>query len=140
MTAKKKEIEENKALEVTSIEKLKEMTGVVDVEIPPFVIGQTVVFKMKRPSLLSMASSGKIPNALLGEANKLFFSGETEETMDKNTLKNMHGMLTLMAREALVSPTYEELEENGIELTDEQLMFIYNFSQRGIVQLFPFRP
>lgn len=137
MAVKKKE---EQKLEVTSIEALKEMAGAKDIEVPSFVKGETVVFRMKRPSLMSMAAKGKIPNALLSEANKLFVSGETTETMDKDTLKEMHGVFVLMAKEALVSPSYEELEENGIELTDEQLMFIYNFSQRGITQLFPFRP
>lgn len=130
---------EEKVLKVTDFEKLKTMAGVREVEMPGFVAEETVVFRMKRPSLLSLASSGKVPNALMGEVNKLFTEGISEETMDKNTMKELHEILELMANEALVEPTYQELKDNGIELTDEQLMFIYNFSQRGLTALFPFR-
>ncbi len=127
------------SLKVTSLEDLKKMAGVKELIVPPFAEGQLVVFKLKRPSLLSMASSGKIPNALLGEANKLFMTGVTDEDMDEDMLKNMHDLFVLMAKESMAEPTYEELKMAGIELTDEQLLFVYNFSQHGITSLFPFR-
>ena len=135
----RKNEKEEKVLKVTDFEKLKTMAGVREVEMPGFVAGETVVFRMKRPSLLSLASSGKIPNVLMGEVNKLFTEGISEETMDKDSMKELHEILELMANEALEEPTYQELKDNGIELTDEQLMFIYNFSQRGLTALFPFR-
>lgn len=132
-------MEEVKQINVTSVEDLKKMAGVRSVLMPPFYVGEDVIFKLKRPSLLSMASKGRIPNALLAEANKLFMTGISDEDMDKNMLKNMHDLFELMAVESMVEPTYEELKESGIELTDAQLLFIYNYSQHGITSLSPFR-
>ena len=132
-------MEEVKQINVTSVEDLKKMSGARSVLMPPFYVGEDVIFKLKRPSLLSMASKGRIPNALLGEANELFMIGISDEDMDKNTLKNMHDLFELMALESMVEPTYEELKEAGIELTDAQLLFIYNYSQHGITSLSPFR-
>lgn len=132
-------MEEVKQINATSVEDLKKMSDVRSVLMPPFYVGEDVIFKLKRPSLLSMASKGRIPNALLGEANELFMTGISDEDMDENTLKNMHDLFELMAFESMVEPTYEELKEAGIELTDAQLLFIYNYSQHGITSLFPFR-
>lgn len=132
-------MEEVKQVNATSVEDLKKMSGVRSVLMPPFYVGEDVVFKLKRPSLLSMASKGRIPNALLAEANELFMVGISDEDMDENTLKNMHDLFELMAVESMVEPTYEELKEAGIELTDTQLLFIYNYSQHGITSLSPFR-
>ena len=40
---------------------------------------------------------------------------------------------------SLVSPTWEELQSAGLNLTDLQLLYIYNFSQTGVDALRRFR-
>lgn len=39
----------------------------------------------------------------------------------------------------MVEPTFEELQEIGLELTDLQLMQIFNFTQVGLNGLISFR-
>ena len=39
----------------------------------------------------------------------------------------------------MVEPTYDELKEIGLELTDLQLVEIFNFTQNGIKSLISFR-
>ena len=48
-------------------------------------------------------------------------------------------MLLEIARAALVKPSFDELEEAGIELTDEQLVAIFQFTQLGVKALDRFR-
>ena len=38
-----------------------------------------------------------------------------------------------------VEPSWSELKNAGIELTDEQYMFIFNYTQEGVKALEPFR-
>ena len=48
-------------------------------------------------------------------------------------------MLLTIAKASMVAPTYEELEAHGVELTDEQLVAIFRFSQLGVKSLERFR-
>ena len=57
---------------VTSIEELKKVAFGEVVELPSFVQGVPFYARLKRPSMLAMTKSGRIPNELLVEANKLF--------------------------------------------------------------------
>lgn len=51
----------------------------------------------------------------------------------------MGEIFRVIARAALVSPSYDELEEAGLTLTDSQLLYIYNYSQTGVDALRRFR-
>lgn len=90
---------------------------------------------LRRPSLLTMAAEGSIPNELIGAAQKLFCEGY-DETLP---LDRLGRLLYRIASEALVEPTLERLESEGCRLTDIQLAAIYNFSQAGVRALEPFR-
>ena len=48
-------------------------------------------------------------------------------------------VLLEIARAALVNPSFEELEAAGIQLTDEQLVAIFQFTQLGANALDRFR-
>jgi len=90
---------------------------------------------LRRPSLLTMAAEGSIPNELLGAAQKLFCEGyDTAMPLDR-----LGRLLRCIAAEALAEPTLEQLEAEGCRLTDLQLAAIYNFSQAGVRALEPFR-
>lgn len=109
--------------------------AVQQVELPGWAEGVPFKAELRRPSLLSMAAQGVIPNELLSAAQKLFGEGFDA----KMPLDELGRLLRSVAKEALVSPTLEELEEQGCFLTDVQLAAIYSFAQAGVRALEPFR-
>lgn len=127
-------------LVITPISKLKEYSSGTIVELPPFAEGQRFVARLKRPSLLGMVKKDMIPNALLVRANELFVqNGAGFDPDEKNLMSQMFDVLDLIADETFVEPKYSDLKEAGVELTDEQLMFVFNYSQQGVRALESFR-
>ena len=130
-------------LVVTNIEELKKQMQGELVELPGFAEGCKFVARLKRPSMLSMVKRGKIPNELLVEANKLFSNGPSKTAalnqLDSKMMNNMFDIIELICKESFVEPKYETLKENGIELTDEQQLAIFSYTQRGIESLKSFR-
>lgn len=90
---------------------------------------------LRRPSLLAMAAAGNIPNELMTAAQQLFCEGYGENL----PLDQLGRLLLAVAKEALVKPTFEELDRDGCRLTDVQLAAIYSFAQAGVRALLPFR-
>ena len=134
-----KKKEEQKVV-VTSLEQLKEYSKGSIVEFPPFAEGQEFYARVKRPSLLSMVKQGKIPNELLVRANELFVQdGAGFDSEEKNLMEQMYDIMELMAEETFVEPTYSEMKKIGIQLTDEQMMFVFNYAQQGVRALESFR-
>ena len=127
-------------LAITSIEQLKQYAQGEIVELPPFSPAQPFVARLKRPSLLSMAKNGKIPNELLVKTNELFMNdGTAVNASDDNMLKEIFSVIDVIAGEVFVQPTYKEIKEAGIQLTDEQMLFIFNYTQTGVKNLENFR-
>ena len=125
---------------VTSIDTLKKYSNGTIVELPPFAEGQQFFAKLKRPSLLGMVKQGKIPNTLLVRANELFVqTGAGFDPDEKDMMSQMFDVLELIAEETFVEPRYEDIQREGIELTDEQMMFIFNYAQQGVRALESFR-
>jgi hypothetical protein len=127
-------------LAITSIEELKQYAQGEVVVLPPFAPTQPFVARLKRPSLLAMAKNGKIPNELLVKTNELFINdGTAANASDDNMLKEIFSVIDTIAGEVFVQPTYEEIKEAGIQLTDEQMLFIFNYTQTGVKNLENFR-
>lgn len=128
-----------KTEQVTSLEQLKQYANGNIVRLPDFADGQPFVAKLKRPSILGMAKQGKIPNSLLVKTNELFLQSGSLDTEENSMMQEIYDVIDLIASETFVEPTYEEIKSTGIELTDEQMMFIFNYSQQGIKALESFR-
>lgn len=128
-----------KTEQVTSLEQLKQYANGNIVRLPDFAEGQPFVAKLKRPSILGMAKQGKIPNSLLVKTNELFLQSGSLDTEENSMMQEIYDVIDLIARETFVEPTYEEIKSTGIELTDEQMMFIFNYSQQGVKALESFR-
>lgn len=88
---------------------------------------------LKRPSILSLAMSGKIPNPLLGAATRLFEFAPKDETV---SIKEIGQVLHIIAEASLINPSYSEIKD---QLTDEQLMEIYHYAKEGADGLEYFR-
>lgn len=125
-------------MQPTSLEDLVKASQGVIIELPPFAEGQPFVAKLRRPSMLALIKSGKIPNSLLATANKLFADGTVDED-DPNALSSLFSVLDALCEACFVEPSYNEMKAAGVELTDDQLMFIFNYTQRGVAALDSFR-
>ena len=121
---------------VTSLENLKKLSEGQEVELPGWD-EEPFICKLKRPSLLGLVEGGQIPNPLLNAAYILFNGAKTQK--DVLNLKDQKEILDIVARAAMVEPTYQQLKDIGLELTDLQLLDIYNFTQLGVRSLISFR-
>lgn len=130
-------------LKITSFDELVAVSKGEVVELPPFSKNQPFVARLKRPSILEMVKSGKIPNELLVEANNLFAKGPgvvaAEKATDPNMMSDMVAILEKLCEASFVEPTYKQIKEAGVSLTDDQMMFIFSYSQSGVKALKSFR-
>lgn len=123
---------------VTSFADLQRYARGTVVQLPDFAEGQPFIARMRRPSMLSLVKIGKIPNKLLVTANELF-NGKQADTDDENVLGNMFDVMEVICEVALIEPTYEEIKKAGLELSDNQIMAIFNYTQVGVDALENFR-
>lgn len=130
---------EQKDLKVTSIVTLKAYTEGQVIELPPFGEDLPFVAKLRRPSMLALARQGKIPNDLLNTATELFEGKSRENKVDTDLLRQLYDVIDILCEAAFVEPTYAEIKESGISLTDEQMIAVFNYTQSGVRALKPFR-
>ena len=126
---------------ITSLETLRLYAQGDIIELPAFSEGQPFVARLRRPSLMALVKSGKIPNSLLRKANELFSSGIGGAFDEENqeVLSEMFDILDIICEASFMEPTYAEIKAVGLTLTDEQKMFVYNYSQAGVKALESFR-
>lgn len=125
---------------ITKIEALKEYSKGDIVELPSFSPDKPFVARLKRPSLLAMAKEGAIPNSLLGQANAMFFGNTLKNGRpDNDTLQKLFDVIEIMCESAFIEPTYNEIKQAGIQMTDQQYLAVYNYTQEGVQALSSFR-
>lgn len=126
--------------QVTSIADLKSYAQGQIVELPPFAEGMPFVARLRRPSMLFLAKTGQIPNTLLAKAGQLFNGGGASlDSDDTDMLSNVYDIAMVVIKASLVSPTIDEIHDAGLELSDDQIMAIFNYTQGGIKALEQFR-
>lgn len=124
---------------VTTVSALQDYAKGQLVELPPFGEGQKFFARIRRPSMLALAKSNRIPNSLLNVATSLFNNDLKTEEMSDTFLKDMYEVINVLCEASFVDPTYKEIVDSGIELTDDQLIFVFNYTQRGVQALHSFR-
>ena len=133
-------MEEKKELKVTPLSELMSYKNGQVVELPPFAEGQPFVARLRRPSLMGLVKSGRIPNSLMKQATTLFAKGnQSLSGMNANTLTDMLDIIDIIIDEAMIEPNYSELKNNGITLSDDQMMAIFSYTQQGVDYLKQFR-
>ena len=131
---------ENKQLTVTSLDELREYAKGTIIKLPDFASGQPFVARLKRPSMLALVKEGKIPNELLTSANEIFKNGTGKfDVQDKDSMKQMFDILEKICEASLIEPTYQQIKDAGITLSDDQLMAIFAYTQQGVKALKSFR-
>lgn len=127
-------------MNVTSIAELAKYREGELVELPPFGENQPFYARLRRPSMLVLAKSGKIPNELLVSANSLFEKGSGSfDSLDEQMLTKMFDVMEVICEASFVEPTYHDIKSADIDLTDDQYLFVFGYSQNGIRQLDSFR-
>lgn len=130
----------DQAMHITTISDLHSYAQGTVVRFPDFGDGQPFVARVRRPSMLVLAKMGKIPNSLLTTAGELFSKGGGAIDADnENMLGNMYNIMDIIASAALIQPSMEEIKSVGLELSDDQMMAIFNYTQAGVKALEPFR-
>ena len=124
----------------TSIADLTKYTSGTVVELPEFGPGQPFYARLRRPSMLALVRSGKIPNSLLNAANEMFQNGMSGfDADDNNAMNDLFSVLDVICEASFVEPSYQQLKEANVTLTDEQYMFVFAYSQQGVKALESFR-
>lgn len=136
---RKKETTEEFALKVSTLAELQQESKGKVIEIAGFDGITPIKVKVKPVSLMAAIAGDSIPNELLSKAVEVFEGQPKKEPYTRDKIIEMYDMLIWYARTCLVEPTYQELEEAGIELTDFQLMDIYHFAREGQAALSTFR-
>lgn len=128
-------------LKITTPDELRTFAEGEVVELPAFVEGQRLVVRMRRPSMMVLMKSGKIPNTLLSTANSIFANSATKQDILENHefFKEMLEIMDIIAEASLLEPTLKDFKDAGLEFTDEQYMAIFNYTQKGIQALESFR-
>lgn len=125
-------------LKVTSIEELIQASRGEIVELPSFREGAPFIARLKRPSMMAMVKSGRIPNSLVKSASKLF-NGKGVDDNNDQAMSQAFDVFDALCEAAFVEPTWAQLREAGIELTDQQYMAVFAYTQKGVDALATFR-
>lgn len=128
-------------MEITSFENLKEYAKGAVIELPAFAPDMPFVARLKQVDIADLIKHGKIPNPLMDTVNDMFYS-QNSSGGTGNTLENtvdVVDMMTIFAREALIQPTMDEIEEAGMKLSMAQLSAIFQFTQGEVQNLKSFR-
>ena len=130
----------DQVMDITSVSDLQNYAKGTIVRFPDFAEGQPFVARVRRPSMLVLAKTGRIPNTLLTAAGDLFTKGSSGMDSDSDKMLNdMYDIMHIICESALIQPTLKEIEEIGMSLSDDQMMAIFNYSQAGIKVLESFR-
>ena len=125
---------------VTPLETMRLASQGSLVNIPGFGDGDTITVRLRKPNMLTLAKMGKIPNELLNEAMGLFEKQKKDkQNFSGDELSKIHDFMTIFCEACLVEPTYKQMTESGIELTQEQMTFIVSYAQGGVKSLKSFR-
>lgn len=125
---------------VTTVADLEKYAQGTAVALPDFAEGQPFVARMRRPSMLALVKQGAIPNSLLVTANELFQEGVgAYDSENKEALAEIFNVVEIIAEASLIQPSYDDIKRVGLQLTDEQLLAIFSYSQQGVSALESFR-
>ena len=130
-------------MQVTSLEQLKNIKITDIVDLGPFEDGTNLIAEVKKPNLMQLMVEGKVPNTLMPTAMGMFKNGSGELVNkaidDVDSLKDLVGMMEVFAEASLVNPSYSQMKEIGLSLTENQLIGILQFAQGGVKALENFR-
>lgn len=127
---------------VSSLAEMKATASPI-VQLPSWDGETEINVRLKRVTLFSMIQAGQIPNDLLATAYKAAGkeqgTGSPIDQSNPEEVKKFTQLMHEVAKASLVEPTYEEIQENVGDLTDQQLMAIFFYCLAGVRALNNFR-
>lgn len=109
-----------------------------EITISGFKGGCTITVQVHTPSIYAMLAANALPNPLIPTINRLFAKAPQSSDVTAPDAQ-LAAAMQVIARETLLSPSLSELEENGVQLTDRQLLEICLYATRGPAALAAFR-
>uniref|UniRef100_UPI004025F055 hypothetical protein n=1 Tax=Candidatus Stercorousia sp. TaxID=3048886 RepID=UPI004025F055 len=117
------------------------------ITIPGFTDDECFEVMIKSVSVTDMLVNGKLPNSLIKIVSDMFksndpklskdgeFNGDTMEMLeDPDKLKELMNMMKVIAKEALVEPKFEDIED---VITTEQIQKIFEQASGGVNKVIP---
>ena len=123
-------------LKVTTMSKLSDYAKGELVQLSGWNDDEPFVARLRRASLTGMIKAGKIPNPLIGAAQKLY---EGSRSRANPGFEETAKVYRLVAEAALVEPNLEQINAAGLDLTEKQADEIYVYAIRGAKALETFR-
>ncbi|AKA70132.1 hypothetical protein [Clostridium scatologenes] len=125
-------------MEITNLKELQEMAKGDVVQLPPFKNDIPFCARVRQASMLNLVQKGIIPNSLLSAAEEVFYGKQSSK--GKVDMIQMAKLMFTMAENTLIEPSIKDINEAGLELTDMQLIDLFNYTQKGVEGLKSFRP
>jgi len=126
--------------EVTPLETIRLASRGKLVEIPGFAPGEVFRVRLRQPNLLTLVKLNRISNPLLAQILDAERRGvKPESGVTPEQIRMKAELDDVFCEAAMVEPTYQELKECGVELTQEQMNKIVSFAQGGVAALESFR-
>lgn len=123
---------------LTDMQEIVAQAAPDEITISGFKGGCTITVQVHTPSLYALLAANALPNPLIPTINRLF--AKAPESRDVTAPDaQLAAAMQVIARETLISPSLAELEENGVQLTDRQLLEICLYATRGPAALAAFR-
>lgn len=132
-------------LNVTTFETLQQYGQGEIVELPPFDDGKPFVARLRKASLTSLLSAGKLPNSLMEVAMNMFESSQVEtkkkkkDAFDSADYKQLIELYEVVCAATFVEPTWEQIKQSGVYLTNAQYNYIMEYTQGSVNALKTFR-
>lgn len=132
-------------LTITTFEDLQQYGQGEVVELPPFEDGKPFVARLKKASMTSLMSAGKLPNSLMEIAINMFESSQADakkkkkDTFDPGDYKQLLDLYEVVCSAAFVEPTWEQIKQSGVFLTNAQYNFVMEYTQGSVNALKTFR-
>ncbi len=132
---------------VISLQEIKEKAKGVVISIPDWDGKGTIKVRVRHIDLTpALMETGVLPDELSAEVVTMFEGESKKGSKKENTkaespkikMEKLMPMMNTVVKEALVEPTYDEIQEI-YPLTSPQKMAIFSFITGGVAQLKPFR-
>lgn len=107
------------------------------IEIPDFSGEGTITVRVRKPQIMKLITSGKIPNPLLPTALAMLDGRNMRNAKNEDELA-IEGIksIQIYCMACLVEPTWEEIKDY---ITDDQMLSIFYWAIGGVKRLEKFR-
>lgn len=129
---------------ITTFNELKEIGDIITI----YINGKAINVKVRKPDIMCMIVDGKIPNPLLkatmsmtkdGKIDLLKNNADDGDITDYDKVTKWIEYLRIIAKETLISPSYNEFVSAEVTLNSQNLMDIYAYATSEINNLESFR-